>query len=914
MRKISSVILSITFFSLTAFALSGCGSETEKQTAEVQKKAQAYPQDMPKGQLPTQIRPTHYDLSLKIIPSAPQFEGEVVIDLNFDVSSDFMWLHGQDFEVSTASLTLENGENITASYEQVDKSGIARLTFDKAVPVGKAVLNMAYKGRISDALEGIYRVKDGGIDYTYTQFEAIAARLAFPGFDEPVFKVTFDVSLTVPADHEALANTPEISRKDLGDGFKQIKFDTTKPLPTYLVAFAVGPFDIVEWDDIAVSEVRERPIKLRGIATKGKGERLAYALDNTKDILGALEDYFQISYPYQKLDILAVPDFAYGAMENAGAITYREQLLLLDENSSLGAKRSYMGVHAHELAHQWFGNLVTPNWWNDIWLNEAFATWMSYTAMDNLKPEHKFRQSLQRSALYAMRQDSLVNARQIRQPILSNDDIVTAFDGITYSKGGGVLSMFEAYVGPEQFRAGIKNYMEKFAFKNASSDDFITAIGEKSDNISVDVIRAAFNSMLEQPGIPYLDIKIHEREEDTRLEISQSRYFPLGSEGDKNKSWMVPACFSYGIKGVAHEYCTLLDQKNMTVTLPEKGKVDYVMPNAKGNGYYRFALSSEEWSRLFSHQSQLGAKDMLALTDSFKAAMMAGKLDFATLVDVAPSLISSPSIRVVTALMDPFERMYGNVAENDGERDQLAAIYRSLYGPKLAEIGFEAQDGDSIDTVNLRDSLVDHLALTAQDSQVRAALVQMARTYTGYEGDGKIHADLVDNNLIRTALVVGVEDMGAAFARHAFDLFRKSSDGTIRGHMIRAVSATDDAGVASDLRDLMLTEDVRANEVMAIMENQLENSKIEKEAWLWFQENFEGFKARIPSFAQGRIAHLMMDYCSLEKQAEVKDFFTPRIAEVAGGARSLAQSLEAIGLCHAMVEYHRPALKEFLAK
>jgi len=896
---------------LAAVMLTGCGAEEQKAIAPSKV---AYPADMPKGQLPTTVRPTHYTLDLQIVPEDSNFSGRVRIDLTFDVATDHLWIHGQDMTVSTAELTLADGRRLPVDYRQVDPSGIVRLGFGEGVTPGAATLDIAYQGKVSDALQGIYRVKDGDHSYTYTQFEAIDARRAFPGFDEPGFKVPFDVSVAVPSGMEALGNTPEVSRTDLGNGFTRMTFATTKPLPTYLVAFAAGPFDVVEWADIPKTAVRDRTVPLRGIATKGKGAKMAYALENTAKILGALEDYFQIAYPYEKLDILAVPDFAYGAMENAGAITYREQLLLLDDNSSLGEKKAYMGTHAHELAHQWFGNLVTPVWWHDIWLNEAFATWMGNTALDNAFPEHKFRQNLLRGALGAMAADSLVSARQIRQPILSNDDIVTAFDGITYRKGGGVLAMIEAFMGPEQFRTGIHNYMTRYRFKNASSDDFITAIGEKSDSVPMEEIRAAFNSFLEQPGIPYLDVSTSLSDGHTMVSVSQSRYLPLGSQGATDKSWKVPACFGYAIKGAPHKYCTLLKENRETIKLPEIGVVDYLMPNLDGAGYYRYALSADDWARLFAHKDKLSAESMLSLTNSFTAAIDAGKMDFSALVEVAPAVIASESYRVATSPMGSLDFIYNKVARDDAEKTKLSALSRDLYGGKLATVGFDARADDDGEATNLRRFLIGHLAFTGKDPEIRGKLAEMAKRYVGYGADSQIHSDQVDNNLVSRALIVGVEDLGPDFGRHLLDLYLKSTDGTVRGRLLQAVANTEDVKLGADLRDLILTEKMRANEVATALSGQMFNDHLRDAAWAWFRQNFDGVTARIPGFAQARIAGFASDYCTLEKRDEVEAFFTPRVATIAGGARSLAQTLERIELCAAKVAFHRPRLADFLAQ
>jgi len=417
-----------------------------QQEAEISPEVNTVADDIPYGQLGTDVIPVSYQLTLNIVPELDQFSGTAIIELEIAEPLDYFYLHGKNLEVSRVQLATADSL-LDASYEQVDKSGIARINLSQAVS-GSARLEIEYSAPFGQSLAGLYKVSESGNDYAFTQFEAISARKAFPGFDEPGFKAPFDITLIVPEKLVAISNTPEIS-SELKDGMKFVSFATSKPLPTYLIAFAVGDLDVVEWLPLPATDIRPRELPLRGIAAKGKGDQLAYALEGTNAIVTALESYFGTPYPWAKLDILAVPDFAAGAMENAGAITYRESLLLFDDTATPKRQRRYKMVHAHELAHQWFGDLVTPVWWNDIWLNESFATWMAFVAMDFAEPQGNYRRDLVSRGLQVMASDSLVNARQIRQPILSNNDISTAFDGITYSKGGAVLSMFENYLGRE---------------------------------------------------------------------------------------------------------------------------------------------------------------------------------------------------------------------------------------------------------------------------------------------------------------------------------------------------------------------------------------------------------------------------------------------------------------------------------
>ena len=374
--------------------LAGCSDAPEGDLAAAPPAREITADEPPTGQLPAAARPNHYRLHLSIDPRRDYFSGRAEIDVTLDQSADTLWLHGKALQVDEASARLADDSEVALDWQQASPVGVARLTAAQPLPAGPLTLVFDYRAPFNTSLEGLHRIRHGDADYAFTQFEATSARMAFPAFDQPGFKTPFDVTLTVPEDVTAITNTPQVARRDDGEGSVTLEFATSKPLPTYLVAFAVGPFDVVEAPPIPPSGLRETPLPLRGITTRGKGDRIRYALEHTADIVLAMESYFDTPYPYAKLDLIAIPDFGSGAMENAGAITYREQLLLLDENATVGDKRNFLNTHAHELSHQWFGNLVTPQWWDDLWLKEAFATWHSYKTIDALNPGENYLDSL----------------------------------------------------------------------------------------------------------------------------------------------------------------------------------------------------------------------------------------------------------------------------------------------------------------------------------------------------------------------------------------------------------------------------------------------------------------------------------------------------------------------------------------
>jgi alanyl aminopeptidase len=860
--------------------------------------------DIPYGQLGVDVVPTSYQLTLNIVPELDHFSGRAVIELEIAEPLEYFYLHGKNLAVSKVQMAIADSR-LDASYKQVDKSGIARISLPQAVS-GSARLEIEYSAPFGQSLAGLYKVSESGEDYAFTQFEAISARKAFPGFDEPGFKAPFDITLIVPENQVAISNTPEIS-SELKDGMKVVQFATSKPLPTYLIAFAVGDLDVVEWTPLPATDIRPRELPLRGIAAKGKGDQLAYALEGTNAIVTALESYFGTPYPWAKLDILAVPDFAAGAMENAGAITYRESLLLFDDTATPERKRRYKMVHAHELAHQWFGDLVTPAWWNDIWLNESFATWMAFVAMDFAEPQGNYRRDLISRGLKVMASDSLVNARQIRQPILSNNDISTAFDGITYSKGGAVLSMFENFLGREDFRQGVRNYMQEFQYGAATADDFIRHLGAASTSQPKEIVVEAFNSFLEQPGLPLIEMSSQCTGEGVNINLRQSRYFPLGSSGDRDQVWKVPVCLS---TPNANKTCLMLTQKELDFKLSQACP-EWVMPNANSAGYYRFSMRMDDWNKLLANSDRQNTEEMMAILGSLTGAFNSGDLDIETLMSIAPQLIASSDWQVATSPMDQMIFMYDRMA-TEGQKQILEQRFAEFYSSKLDDTGLDVTEDR--DKASLQTALVTFLAETAKQPELRSVLVKMAVAYTGYGTDGDIHPEAANPIIIDTALLVAVDELGDGFTDHLLGLALGSTDAVVRGRALGAIGNTKDPDKAKEIRELVFSEDLRDNEIYSILFPQAMMAETRGATWEWFQQNIDKILERIPEAAWGRMTMVGSAFCDVEKQIEIEDFFGERIGDLTGGPRNLAKTLEGIDLCIAKVQHHQAEMEAWLGQ
>lgn len=869
------------------------------------------PGGVPIGRLPRTVRPTGYALDLTIKPDAQRFSGSARISVTLSEPARGIWLHGNGLTVTSAKAVLPDGREIAADYEQVEDTGIARLSFAITVPAGEAVLALKYNAPFNTQLAGLYRVKEGGAWYAVTQFEAIDARRAFPSFDEPAFKVPFGIAITAKRDHAVIANTPVKEVENLiAGGRKRVVFRTTKPLPTYLVAFAVGPFDIVNASNIPATDgIRTEPVPLRGVAARGKGGKLAHALGTTAGILGQLESYFGVEYPYGKLDLIAAPQYAFGAMENAGAIVYAEHLLLLNQDAPLSQHRDHALVNAHELAHQWFGDLVTPEWWSDIWLNEAFATWMGNKAAHAWAPDGNYGHLTLHDAITdAMPDDELVSTRQIRQPVLRNDQIINAFDHITYQKGGAVLSMFESYLGEEAFRKGVRLHMRRYAHGVANTQQFMESLAEGSGKPEV---VPAFSSFIDQPGLPQVTVKASCTNGQGKLSLSQARYRPLGSFAE-DRSWRIPACFNIHSGGKWTKTCTLIGRDRISLMLAG-GCPSAVMPNADGAGYYRWTFDSAGWRALLDRFASLSVKEALSFADSLDAAWRsgAGGVGTALYFEGMRKVAAHKSWDVATMPIARLEQLHDNVLDAR-RRAKLRRFGAELYRGRLDAIGLTPTDGEDTNVALLRRPVVDHLAFQVRDAGLRARLETMGKAYVGFGGDGKLHPETTPAELRPAALAVAAQSIGRPFTDALLVHLDASGDAVLRNAIAKALAAVTEKNLAEDIRGLILTDRLRVRERLAIIESHLDNRLSRADAWAWFQLHYDTLQKRFPTWFRNKGPAYTAGFCSNDRLNEVESFFSEWAGSATGADRARRQALERIGLCMAFKQAKEAELNAWL--
>jgi aminopeptidase N len=854
--------------------LSGCSKTPSKPAASARGISLAG-ETIPLGRLPRVAMPVRYRVALKIDPRADRFTGHVEIDVNFLRPERALFLHGLGLNISGVTVKLKTGQSFAAHYDQVDSSGVARLIFVDQVPAGEATLIFDYDAPFGRSLDGLYKVVDRGDSYAFTQFESTSARRVFPSFDEPGFKTPFDITVIAPRGLKTIGNTQIVAASPAAHGMVDTVFATTRPLPTYLVALAVGPLDVVDGGVVPANAYRAKPLHIRGITARGNGRRIGYALSLTPKIVEALERYFGIGYPFAKLDILAVPDFAAGAMENAGAVTFRERYLLIDADAPLEQKRASLAVQAHELAHQWFGDLVTPAWWDDTWLNESFADWTEYKAAAAVLPEMEFETDTLRGGLDVMDLDELPSARQIHQPIKNLDDLANAFDSITYDKGAAVLRMFESYAGPDAWQRGIHAYLTKFAYGNATAQDFIGTVAATTGHPEM---VAAFNDFINHAGVPYLHVAGGCGP--STLNLTQTAYAPIGLSAPQ-RLWRVPVCAGDG----GARTCRLMDTAKLALPLDTCSSA--LLPNAEGGGYYRFAFDEAGWKQAIAGAAALPPADQITLMANVFAAMRANDAQAGDALDVVKALAPVARWDVLKSMQ---KRLSENLRQSLAPADLPAyrEFISGLFAARWRKAGPAAKAGETPSDTLLRQYLATLLVTEAHDAGTIAELSDAVRANLD---SGKPIALEVRAEAMRAALLAD-----PSYADRLVALFQTTDDENIRREIVYAFAGSDSAAAIDKLLALAPTK-FRIGELRFLTEYMAAEPTARNELWRYEKANFDVLAKRVTVRGMGRMAEILQQACDAGARADADAFLAPRAASMYGAARRLAHTDERIARC-----------------
>ena len=850
----------------------------------------------PKFRLPADVvGPIRYRVDLTLVPDQDTFTAAIDIDLQFAKPAAVLWLNAEKLEIKDATLTV-GGEKSAAKVITVPTDYVG-FAFDHHIGPGPATLHVTYQGAISRKdQQGLFQMKDGDRWYIYSQFEAVYARRAFPCFDEPSYKVPWQLTLHVKKDQAGFSNTPIISETDTGDGMKTVKFAETRPLPSYLVALAVGDMEVVD-----AGTAGKRNTRIRIVVPHGRGAEAKYAAETTPAIVDRLENYFGIPYAYEKLDEVAVPLMG-GAMENAGMVTYGTGIILAKpDQDTLSRQRGWVWVAAHELAHQWFGDLVTTAWWDDIWLNEGFASWTANKIVAEYHPEWHTDIEALNSSQGAMQNDSLVSARKVRQPIASNNDIINAFDSITYDKGAALMNMFESYMGREKFRAGIHRYLSKYAWQNATSAEFLAALAGDNTRIA-----PAFSTFLDQPGVPLVTAALECSGGAARLNLSQQRYLPLGSVGSADQIWEIPVCVRYPAAQGEARACELLSHKSGQLPLPQSGGCPaWVEANAAAVGYYFDLYDGKLLDALLENDAQvLTLAEKVALVGNLSSLTKNGKIALGRALALAPSLAQDPARQVVTKTMEITTGLQDNLVSED-----LLLQYRQylldVYGGRARDLGWKAKARESEDARFLRPSVLSVVANQAEDPELIGQAKQLALAW------------LDDHKAVAPDMVGAVLSTAAHHGdRELFDRMRaaakKETNENFRGDLLFNLGAFPDPEIVKTALPIVLSDEFDSRESLSILFAPTQRRETRDLAYDFVKQNWDPLIAKLPTDTGAYMPFVAAGYCDAGHRQDVENFFSGRSTKYTGGPRILTQVLEGIDLCIAYKNAQEASVAGFL--
>ena len=805
-----------------------------------------------------EVAPINYRLEFEPDLERARFSGSEVLTAEAKGASSF-WLHSAELEISSCS-AYQNGEQIPCRARADAKS--EKVRFELSRPVrGRFELRLEFEGVLNDRLLGFYlsRYRQRGREQRMatTQFEAADARRAFPCIDEPAAKATFDISISAPKGLEAVSNMPAASRRKKG-GRTVYRFQTTPVMSTYLVYLAVGRFESVC--------ARHGGVRVRVLAVPGNGKRGRFALRLAVRLLEEYEKYFGIKYPLPKLDLLAIPDFAAGAMENWGAITFRETLLLYDPKTSSSRTRQLIAeVVSHELAHQWFGNLVTMEWWNDLWLNESFATFMATKFVDKLYPEWDlWDEFLQDAMNTAMDLDSLESTHPIDVEVESPAQIREIFDAISYDKGGCILRMLERHVGEPAFKRGLRDYLRRFRYGNASGEDLWRAIGGAHGSPVLSMVRG----WLERPGFPIVEA----RQSGPRVRLSQSRFRLAPGRG--GGTWQIPVEMA-GQK-------TVLKERSRTLKAPRHSDV---LLNPGRYGFYRAKYDDGIMLdlKMLTDSKKLGHADRWAVQNDLYALCLAGQarvgeyLDFADacLGDASPLVAGDVSRNLYSAYLACFGDPWAGV---------LRAYARIHASKSMARLGWEPRRGEKQSEALLRASLVPMLARLGDEGAAARARALLGPILAG---KSRLHPDLHEP-VMSAAAWAGGRKLHSEMAR------AHGRAGT-QEQKVRILSAMCSFGDGALLRrtlDFSRTPEVRSQNMHLPAMRVAANPHGRAVLWPWVKKHWTALSGKV-GLGNPLLARVVASVGASSEpamEAEVRRFFKSH--PVPGTERALEQAME----------------------
>jgi len=842
--------------------------------------------------LPGNAVPSHYKLSFTPDLVKATFNGDETIDITVKSATKSITLHSAEIDIKEAAITQSGKvQSAKVSYD-VDKEQVT-LIVENELLIGNVTIHIVYNGILNDQLRGFYLSKSEKRNYAVTQMEATDARRAFPSFDEPAYKATFDISLTIDKNDIAISNGAQISDTPGPSEDKHtIKFQTTAKMSTYLVAMVVGDFKCIsgEVDQIA----------LRVCSTPERANMLGHALESTKHIVHYMNGYYGIPYPYGKLDQVGIPDFAAGAMENTGLITYRETDMLVDpKTGSEDERKNVAGVVSHEIAHQWFGDLVTMKWWDDIWLNEGFATWMANKPLNEWKPEWNTNLDDAQETGGALGIDGLASTRAIHASADTPAEISQLFDGIAYGKTAAVLRMIESFTGEKPFQDGVRSYLKKYSYQNTAAEDFWNEIATVTHK-PVDKIMPTF---VNQAGAPLLQVKAVCEGTKTKVSISQERFFvdPMLVAKSSPEIWQVPICIKMPNK--AGGICRVLTQKQEDVMID--GCFPWVFANMGGKGYFRTQYDPAMRAKFVPELgTALRQTERVRFVNDEWAMVNSNHQKVGSYLDLANGLKNETYFAVLDTFLARVNYITDKHLTGD-DKKKFSAWVRSILQPFAKKLGMVRQPSDNPNTRSLRNLVLNTMA-NHEDPAVLAHFKSMVESYMKDPATG-------DPDQIDSAIFMTARHGDAALYDHFLEKMRASTnEPSAYYRYMGALTAFSDPSLVQMTMALGLSGEIRTQDLFRIWGGLFDNKAVQKDVWSYYKNNFDTIQERTKGGLGSGQAAVTSAFCEHALRDDAKEFFEKK--NIPGSARTLKQSLESADTCIRFHDAHFKEITEWLGK
>ena len=833
------------------------------------------------GRLPTTVVPERYDLRLTVEPDQGRFSGSVAIHSRILEPVRSIALHALELEILEATVE-SRGIHYRAAVSADAGSETIILTLNQEIPAGPAVVDLAFSGRVNRQMKGLYEANVGTERYVFTQFEATDARRAFPCFDEPAMKASFRITVVIPDHLMALSNMGvEAASVDAAMRRKTVTFAETPPMSTYLVALAVA--------NLGSESVRIDGTQVTFYATPDRVTLTGYAKEVMTACLPRLNEYFGLHYPAPKLDLVGVPDFAMGAMENWGAIFFRENRLLVESSkASAMTLRAVANVVTHEVVHQWFGNLVTMWWWDDLWLNESFATWLACKIVDDWRPDWRSWVDFARDKQVPLAVDALMTTRPISSTVRTAAEAEAMFDALTYEKGASVLRMMEQFLGEDVFRRGIRDYIAAHQYGNASAADLWHALAKASGQ----PVPAVANDWFTRPGFPLVSVHGADRttDEDFRtVRIEQARFLadPEASVPPETP-WAIPMTLSFEDEVGVHRHRVLMTEASADIPLPARGRVRWVYANADEQGYYRTCHGRSLFEALAASLARLSPEERLGLLDNTWALTMKGVVPIGDFLDLVLRYRGDATRVVVEGLAGYLETISDRLV-TETDRPRLARFIADYLQPLADSLGWDARPNEGDEPKLARAAVLWALGSIARPI---ALVSDMAERLERYWADPSSLDPTLVAAVFRLCARIGGKDR---FDRY-LERYRAAATPEERDRYLIAFGDFAEPTLTAEILALTLSEPVRGQDVWKPLRGLLANPATQAETWTFIKANWQALRQKGGTVGAQRIIGGTKGLWRDEWRTDVETFFRHPANYVASAERTLSQSLEFLHL------------------